>query len=279
MSTGSGENQRTPRVASSADGTFTVVWVDGLAIAGRRYDKDGDPVGSEFVVGHNVMQGLPADVASNAAGNTVVVWNDDYTIAAQRYDPQGIPQGTAIAIDELASDCVPIVPRVAVEGSGGFVVAWETYCVSGRPSDIHARQYDASGMPANGQFLVNNHKALRQTRAAACSDTEGNFVIVWSSENEGDSQQDVVATRYHADEPTSCESAPREPSPSPTTAGCTGDCSGDGRITIDEVVRGINIALDRLPLGMCPSFDRNGDIRVGINELMQAIAALFDDCP
>jgi len=50
-----------------------------------------------------------------------------------------------------------------------------------------------------------------------------------------------------------------------------GDCNGDGRVSIAELVRGVNIALGRLPIEDCPAFDSNNDGMVSINELIQAI--------
>ena len=53
----------------------------------------------------------------------------------------------------------------------------------------------------------------------------------------------------------------------------TGDCDGNGVVTISELVLGVNIALERRPLEDCPAFDSNGDGRVGIDELVQAVNA------
>jgi hypothetical protein len=50
-----------------------------------------------------------------------------------------------------------------------------------------------------------------------------------------------------------------------------GDCNGDGKVTIDELVTGVNIALGIEPLTACPAFDTNGDGQVTINELIAAV--------
>ena len=38
-----------------------------------------------------------------------------------------------------------------------------------------------------------------------------------------------------------------------------GDCNGDGRVTVDELVRGVNVVLGLLDVVICPSFDANSD--------------------
>jgi hypothetical protein len=52
---------------------------------------------------------------------------------------------------------------------------------------------------------------------------------------------------------------------------CTGDCNGDGEVTINELLTGVNIALGESPLLRCGVFDANGDGEVTVNELLQAV--------
>jgi photosystem II stability/assembly factor-like uncharacterized protein len=59
---------------------------------------------------------------------------------------------------------------------------------------------------------------------------------------------------------------------------CGGDCNGDDRITIDELVTGVAIALGSRPLDDCPVFDADGDRMVSIDELTAALAATLESC-
>lgn len=68
------------------------------------------------------------------------------------------------------------------------------------------------------------------------------------------------------------------PAPTTTPSACAGDCSRDGAVGIDELVRGVNIALGALPLGECAAFDANGDGHVSIDELVRAINAALGGC-
>jgi hypothetical protein len=62
-------------------------------------------------------------------------------------------------------------------------------------------------------------------------------------------------------------------------AACTGDCNGDGRVSIAEQMLGIDIALRRAALVGCPSFDANGNGVVAINELIAAVNDAIGGCP
>ncbi|MBX3023927.1 histidine phosphatase family protein [bacterium] len=61
-------------------------------------------------------------------------------------------------------------------------------------------------------------------------------------------------------------------------ATCAGDCDGDQRVTVDELVRGVNIALGQQAPESCSAFDRNGDGQVTVDELLAAVAAAIGGC-
>lgn len=74
--------------------------------------------------------------------------------------------------------------------------------------------------------------------------------------------------------PTPTPTATRPSTPVP----CTGDCNGDGEVRINELLRGVNIALAVLPLSTCSVFDRNSDRKVTIDELVAAVSAAISGC-
>jgi hypothetical protein len=61
--------------------------------------------------------------------------------------------------------------------------------------------------------------------------------------------------------------------------GCPGDCNGDGQVAINELIIGVNIALEAQAVSACPSFDVNSDGSVAINELISAVNAALNGCP
>jgi sugar lactone lactonase YvrE len=61
-------------------------------------------------------------------------------------------------------------------------------------------------------------------------------------------------------------------------AECIGDCDAGGSISIDEIVTGVGIALESVPLDRCSSFDCNGTGRVTVDCLVRAVQAALDGC-
>jgi hypothetical protein len=51
---------------------------------------------------------------------------------------------------------------------------------------------------------------------------------------------------------------------------CAGDCNGDGIVTVDELIAGVNIALGAASVSACPPMDTNHDDQVTIDELIAA---------
>lgn len=64
-----------------------------------------------------------------------------------------------------------------------------------------------------------------------------------------------------------------------TYTSCVGDCDSDGDTEVNEVLRGVAVALGEASLGSCPANDRSGDGTVTIDELLVAVRNLLDGCP
>ncbi|MBI3786247.1 MAG: PD40 domain-containing protein [Deltaproteobacteria bacterium] len=62
-------------------------------------------------------------------------------------------------------------------------------------------------------------------------------------------------------------------------ATCVGDCGGDGEVTVDELIVGVNLALGTGSLNQCLSLDGNGDGEVTIDELIAAVGNALTGCP
>jgi len=70
----------------------------------------------------------------------------------------------------------------------------------------------------------------------------------------------------------------KPPAPTPTfvptatpLSGCRGDCNGDSEVTIDELIRSVNIALGAQPLSSCWAADVNHDAGVTVDEIVDAV--------
>jgi sugar lactone lactonase YvrE len=60
---------------------------------------------------------------------------------------------------------------------------------------------------------------------------------------------------------------------------CTGDCDGDGRVTVSELIQGVNIVLGEAEVGACAALDRDADASITVAELIEAVGALQSGCP
>jgi hypothetical protein len=63
-----------------------------------------------------------------------------------------------------------------------------------------------------------------------------------------------------------------------TVPTCVGDCDNSGAVTIDELVKGVSIALGTLPLDQCPQFDCTGTGQVTIDCLITGVSAALNGC-
>jgi hypothetical protein len=63
------------------------------------------------------------------------------------------------------------------------------------------------------------------------------------------------------------------------TLGCVGDCSGDGQVTVDEILTMVNIGLGSAPLSECEPGDANGDGQITVDEILTAVDNAINGCP
>jgi hypothetical protein len=59
---------------------------------------------------------------------------------------------------------------------------------------------------------------------------------------------------------------------------CTGDCNGDGEVTVDEIVLGVGIGLESEAVGACPASDVDRDAGVDVSEIIGAVSRALCGC-
>jgi hypothetical protein len=119
----------------------------------------------------------------------------------------------------------------------------------------------------------------------ACADVGGSLTPIASGATLFACRVAIAEDAPLGEYPLTC-SAPvaNNPDGFPRDVGCTdgvvivqnripGDCNGDGVVMINEIITGVNISLEILPLTACPAFDTNRDGRVTIEELIAAVNA------
>ncbi|KAB2963521.1 MAG: hypothetical protein F9K18_08475 [Thermoanaerobaculia bacterium] len=75
-------------------------------------------------------------------------------------------------------------PAIAVDGQGGFVVAWQDwyYVLPGASdSDIRAQRFAPNGAPLGSEFEVNTDTTSPADSPAVTMSGDGAFVVVWNS--------------------------------------------------------------------------------------------------
>jgi hypothetical protein len=138
-------------------------------------------------------QGVP-DVGVDGNGNLVIVWvsdgswgsdNSDYSIQGRIFFSNGLPAGPEDQVN-TRTDSRQNTPAVAVDSDSGFVVVWGDSS-DGSGGGIRGQRYGSNGLPAGAEFLVNSCTTEWQTRPSVAIDAEGDFVVVWDSdESDGD---------------------------------------------------------------------------------------------
>ena len=212
-----------PAVEMDADGDFVVVWqsqgssgtdTDWFCIQGQRYASDGAPTGGEFQVNNYTTdaQKFPA-VAMDPDGDFVVVWSSmgshgtdtsHTSIQAQRFASDGSALGSEFQVNTFTTD-YQNYPAIAMDGSGNFVVAWWSRVLNGMdPASltVQGQRYASDGTPTGSEFQVNNYTTDAQKFPAVAMDSDGDFVVVWSSmgSNGTDaSDTSIQAQRYASD--------------------------------------------------------------------------------
>ena len=197
-----------PSVASVPTGEFIVAWdslgQDGnmLGVYAQRFNATGAPVAPEFRVNtYTTDTQADSSVAADAAGNFVVVWTSygqsgQSGIFGQRYDASGSAAGPEFQVDSFTGG-YQYVPRVAKDGAGNFVVVWMSYDQDGDQTGVFGQRYDAGGVAQGAEFPINTYTTGRQASPRIAADGAGNFVVVWTSSQDG-SGVGIVGRRFNA---------------------------------------------------------------------------------
>ncbi|ESQ86721.1 hypothetical protein ABAC460_22605 [Asticcacaulis sp. AC460] len=191
-------------VIGLSDGGFMLSWYSGTSdwtvsdytfnVAARRYDASGNAVGGEFIVNTTRPgdQGNPS-MAELSNGDVVIAWvsKDDGLGAPkllfQRYTASGALSGVETRIDvaslavldPLYRGFTIVAPKVAALANGGFVVVWASNAHDGDGLGITARIFDANGVAAGTEFLVNAQTAGDQYAPSITTLDDGGYVVTW----------------------------------------------------------------------------------------------------
>jgi hypothetical protein len=200
-----------PALGVDGAGGFVVVWESRgqdrgtTGIFGRRFTSSGLPAGGEFRVNqYRPGAQARAAVAMDTSGRFVVAWDSPrpgasgYEVRMRLYDADGSPRGREWAVNSYTTE-EQFGPVAAPVPGGGFVVAWSSYGQDGSSWSVQARIFDADGLPAGPDFLVNGYTTGTQALPAVAVDASGRFVVAWQSFRQDGSDWGIFARRFAED--------------------------------------------------------------------------------
>jgi hypothetical protein len=103
-----------------------------------------------------------------------------------------VPQGPPFRVSSCP-DCRQTVPAVAGLATGGFLSVWEGLNASGTQS-VDGRFFAPTGAPLGNDFSMAREVAQDRYDGAVTRDKKGNFIVVWSSVT--DDNSDIMAQRF-----------------------------------------------------------------------------------
>jgi hypothetical protein len=205
--------QESPAAGMDVSGRFVIVWMSfsedgsGFGIVGRRFDADGTPLSGDFVVNTTTTgDQMHPSVSMEPSGEFVVAWQslsqdgDQEGVFARRYDASGNALSSEIPIN-VHTTGRQILPSVAVDTSGGFVVAWQSEAQDGAGWGVFARRFDSAGDPATGELAVNTYTPGDQKQPRAGILPDGGFLVAWdgAGAESGSGGLQTWARRFAAD--------------------------------------------------------------------------------
>jgi len=106
----------------------------------------------------------------------------------------GVPLGPEFRVNDYTTD-MQRSPSVASDSVGNFVVAWQSNNQDGGGYGVFAQRY-ATGLPLGPEFRINTYTPDMQRNPSVASDSAGNFVVGWQSNNQDGDGYGVFAQRY-----------------------------------------------------------------------------------
>ena len=289
---------------------------DAEGVFGQRLAPDGEPLGGRFVV-NAVTQGSQqlADVAADDAGDFVVTFYTPAGVMGRRYRPDGLPEAPESMLapsggrNAVASGPFGDFVLAFIAGAYGYqdiyaarfavptptpsatptVTATFTETATPLPSATPTVTYTPSVTPTVTSTPTATPSPI-PTETPTSTPTATHTPTPTAT-----ATPTSTATRTSTATPTSTATASASPTatasatatatstptmtPTPTRPPCVGDCSRNFEVTVDEIVRGVNIGLGDQPVDQCLAYDPSGDGAVTVEELIQGVINALNGCP
>ncbi len=195
-------------LAMRPDGAFVTTWAslnqdgDGWGVYARNFDAEGQPLGNEYVVSQATVGHQRFSTASfGSRSGAVITWSsesqdgDGYGVYARRFGASGNPQGNEFRVNVTTADFQGR-STVAIDDDGDSVIVWESKGQDGFGYGVYGRQFDRLSKAKGTEFQINQFTLSDQRLANVAMDTDGDFVVTWSSFGQDGSGYGVYARRY-----------------------------------------------------------------------------------
>lgn len=176
-----------PDVTCDSSGNFVVVWEDardgGLNVYAQLFDQSGGPNGGNFRVNCEGMSNSSSPCCDMSPGGSfVLVWSstDGITksIYGRLFSSGGGPLDTCFKINDDTLSVDHLSPRVAVDSSGGFVVAWEDKREG--QARIYLQRFASDGSKVDTNFAVYSDRPDPvQYDVDLDLNADGDFIVTW----------------------------------------------------------------------------------------------------
>lgn len=206
----SGGNQLNPVIAVAANGSFVVAWEDDIdnngffQIWARGFHADGSQRFSRITVNTEAAgQQRNPDIAMNPNGDFVVVWEDDkdgngrFNILGRGFNANGSQKFSDRKM-AYTGEGASIDPAISMADDGSFVVTWSDDLDYNGFYQIKARGFNSNGSNRFNIFTVNSQGAGQQVQPDIALAANGNFVITWADDQDGNWFYEIFARGFFA---------------------------------------------------------------------------------
>jgi len=178
-------NQRYPEIQYYPDGTFVAGFVDAAQTVLQRFDEEARAFGPETrissVSGDVIMDGL----CVRPDNSILMVWTTSGDVYGQIFDANLQPQASQTKINTYTTGTQEYAVG-RVDGSGNFIITWESDGQDGSGMGIYGRRFDNNFNALSGEFAITTNTTNNQFEPQVAIEPGGRFIIAWSDNNNRD---------------------------------------------------------------------------------------------
>jgi len=264
-----------PLVRAAADGSFAVAWwaeISGMLWT-RHFDGQGAPIHGG-IFSEAVDRGSFDLCMDRASGSSVIAWGE------KALHFSGVPGANDPICTGIGDS------SVACAGEDRFIVAENRYAYATTDGPV----FGSERLLALRAFSARG-RAIRVLGTAIIPAPVPRVAPLMAIPFIASIGPETIAVAWH-----DCSAPCRDLSGCSIgceayaqlfrlteTPDCAGDCNGDGRVTIDELVTAVDLALNgnaeaQADPTRCPALESGGDCRITLAELVRGVRSSLDGC-